>query len=62
MNKPLALMFAPENKASLNVLIVLEGWVCIICIRNVLHGKICGVHVASGILWYNITTFHIFRF
>lgn len=63
MNEPLSLIFAPENKALLNVLDVLEGWVRIISMRNVLHGEIChAMHVSSGILWYNITTFHIFRF
>lgn len=63
MNGPLSLIFAPENKALLNVLNVLEGWVCITGMRNVLRGEIFhAVHVSSGNLLYNITTFHIFRF
>lgn len=63
MNEPLSLIFAPENKALLNVLNVLEGWVRVVGMRNVLHREICrAVHVSSGILCYNITTFHIIRF
>jgi len=63
MNEPLSLTFASENKALLNVLNVMEGWVRIIGMRNVLHSEICcAVRVSSGVLWYNITTFHISRF
>lgn len=63
MNKPFSPIFAPENKALLNVLNLLEDRAHIIGMRNVLHGGICCVvHVALGILWQNITTFHIFRF
>lgn len=47
MNEPLPL----ENKALLNVLNMLEGWIHIIGLRNVLHEEIChAVAVSSGIL------------
>lgn len=47
VNEPLPL----ENKALLNVLNMLEGWIHIIGLRNVLHEEIChAVAVSSGIL------------
>lgn len=47
VNEPLPL----ENKALLNVLNMLEGWIHIIGLRNVLHEEIChAVPVSSGIL------------
>lgn len=56
MDEPLPL----ENKAILNVLNMLEGWIHIIGLRDVLHEEIChAVPALSGILWYNISYLHI---
>lgn len=56
MNEQLSL----EKKALLNVLNMLEGWVHIIGLRNVLHEEICpAVPISSGILWYSISYLHI---
>lgn len=56
MNEPLPL----ENKAILNVLNMLQGWIHITGLKNVLREEIChAVPVSSGILWYNISYLHI---